>query len=114
MANNTGEKIAALEAKHEYIIKTLDTQTETLNETNDKVNQIKSRLDTWNGTLPHVKTGLEQLTSEFRDFRDAFAVTRIDDVRDYTISKTRLKIIWGILTTVLLVVLTASVKFLFN
>ena len=112
MANETDLtlRVARLEIDKDYSKKTLDDHTTSLTEIREDVAIIRSRMDGWNGSLPHIKDGLEALTKSFNEFKDKFIEKEIQKVEQTTESKVKVKVLWGIFIITISTVVAILVK----
>jgi len=103
-------KVTALEVKTTYLEETLKEHSSTLKDIYNRTGAIKSRLDGFNGAIPHIKEGLDELREDFKEFREYYMKEELIDIKEKTESHTKVKLLWAGIGAVLLGLMSILIK----
>lgn len=100
-------KIAVLEEKVENNQNQLDKIENFTKEMQTVIYQIKSRLDSWNGAIPHLAEDVKEILSQQKVIVASLTEEKIKNAK----SEVKVKVMWGMIATLGGALASVLVKF---
>lgn len=101
-------RVAVLEEKIENQQNQLDKIEDSTKETHVTIYQIKSRLDSWNGTIPHLAEDVKEILTQQKVIVESITEEKIKSAKN----EVKIKIMWGIIATLGTALGSVLVKFI--
>lgn len=101
-------KIAVLEVQVDHLRQDAQARTAWLSSIDSKVDDIKSRLDKQNGTLPHLAEDVRSMSESISKMHEALTAVQTSAQE----SKIKMAALWGGIGAVLLTLLAVVAKFM--
>lgn len=72
--------------------------------------EIRSRLDSWNGSIPHIYTAVKDIQNNQKHLNEALTNNKVNDATN----ETKIKILWSVIGALGVALLGSLVKTLFT